>query len=58
MAVRRRVSALEDRRVERLVEERLERELDAVLDRLERALAPEEFVRVLEIISREEGGGH
>ena len=56
--VRRRVSALEDGHVERLVEERLDQELDAVLDRLKRALPEEEYVRVLKIVAREESGGH
>ena len=56
--MRRRVSALEDGHVERLVEERLEQEIDYVLERLERALAEEEFVRVLRIVAREEGSGH
>ena len=56
--VRRRVSALEDGHVERLVEERLDQELDAMFDRLERALPEEEYVRVLKIIAREESSGH
>lgn len=56
--MRRRVSALEDGHVERLVGERLEQEIDAVLDRLERALPEEDFLRVLKIVAGEERGGH
>ncbi len=58
-SVSRRISALEDRHVERLVEERLDQELDAVMERLERALPEEEYVKVLKIIAEgEENGGH
>ena len=56
--MRRRVSALEDGHVERLVEERLQQEIGYVLERLERALTEEEFVRVLRIVAREESSGH
>ncbi len=56
--MRRRVSALEDGHVERLVEERLDQEIGYVLERLERTLTEEEFVRVLKIVAREESGGH
>lgn len=56
MGMRRRVSALEDfieKRVEKRVEERLEQELEGMLDRLEHGLSRDEFVRVLEIVSKE-----
>jgi hypothetical protein len=54
----RKISALENRHIERLVEERLDQELDAVMDRLEHALPEEEFVQVLKIVAGEESGGH
>ncbi len=52
---RRRVSALEDF-VEGRVRERLKQEIEAMLDRLERGLPREEFVRVLQIVGGEEDG--
>ena len=54
MGTRRRVSALEDY-VEEKVSERLEGELEACMDRLERALPKEEALRVLKILASEEG---
>ncbi len=53
MGMRRRVSALETY-IDRRVEERLERELEEMSARLEQELSHDEFVRVLEIVSREE----
>ncbi len=52
MGMRRRVSGLEDF-IGKRVEERLEQELEGMLDRLEQNLPREEFVRVLEIVSKE-----
>lgn len=49
----RRVSALEEQAVEERVRQRLEEELEAVLDRLQQHLPPEEFMRVLEILAKE-----
>ncbi len=56
MGMRRRVSALEDF-IEERVEERLEQELEGMLDHLEQSLEREEFVRVLEIVSKESERG-
>lgn len=53
MGMRRRVSALETY-IDRRVDERLERELEEMSARLEQELSHDEFVRVLEIVSREE----
>jgi hypothetical protein len=52
VGMRRRVSVLEDF-IEKRVEERLEQELERMLDRLEHGLSRDEFVRVLEIVSKE-----
>ena len=51
--MRRRVSALKDF-IEGHVEERLESELQGMLTRLKHGLSREEFVRVLEIVGKEE----
>lgn len=52
MGMHRRVSTLEDF-IEKRVEERLEQELEGMLDRLEHGLSRDEFMRVLEIVSKE-----
>ncbi|MCA1717090.1 MAG: hypothetical protein LC781_09700 [Actinobacteria bacterium] len=44
-------------RVDELVERRVEEELEAVLDRLEEHLSPDEYKRVLRIIAAQEEGG-
>ncbi len=49
--MRRRVSALEEQVVEERVRQRVEEELEAVMDRLEQYLPPEEARRVLEILA-------
>ncbi len=51
MSLRRRVSALEEQVVEERVRQRVEEELEAVMDRLEQYLPPEEARRVLEILA-------
>lgn len=55
-AMRKRVSALEDY-VEGRIREGMERKIEAALDRLERNLGREEFVRVLEVLSKGEERG-